>query len=138
MDTPVSVGSRPAVPGAPRVYDMVMSITFGVGSAKSNCCELFYYEVIWCFQDERVHTVLPDCLSDAMLSLGPEDLQPLAKGTFIVFGTVPRSQAQPPSRQRCRDSFKYSRIARISPRRVPQAVAVGAEWGSGHSGPRGL
>ena len=80
MDTPVSVRSRPAVPGAPRVYDMVISITFDVGSAKSNRYAVSYYEFIWCFQDERVHIVLPDCLNDAMLSLGPESLLPLTKG----------------------------------------------------------
>ena len=57
--TPVSVELQPAVPGASRVYDMVMPITFDVGSAKSNLYEVFYNEFIWCFQDELVHTVLP-------------------------------------------------------------------------------
>ena len=136
--TPVTVGSRTAVPGAPRGYDMVMSIAFDVGSAKSNRYALFYYEFIWLFQDERVHPVLPDCRSGVMLSLRPENLQPFTKGTFFVINTASRSQAQPPSRRRCRDPLKYSHEVPTSLRRVPRAVAVGTEWESGHSGLRGL
>ena len=50
--------------------------------------EVVCYKFVWCFQDGRVHTVLPDCLGGAMLSLRPENLQPLTKGTLLVLGTA--------------------------------------------------
>ena len=65
-----------------------------------------------------------------MLSLRPENLQPLTKGAFLVLDIALRSQAQLHSQKRCQGLVKYSHRAPASPRQVPRAVAVGAEWGS--------
>ena len=56
--------------------------------------EAMCYKFVWCFQDGRVHPVLPDCPGDAMLSLRPDNLQPLTKGILPGLDAARRSQAQ--------------------------------------------
>ena len=86
-----------AVPCVLRSGGVTTSSMVDIGSAKSNRDVVWFYMFVWCFQNERVRIVLPDCLGDDMLSLRPESLQPRAKGTLFVIDTVPRGQAQPPS-----------------------------------------
>lgn len=47
---------------------------------------------VWCFQDGRVHVLLPECLGGAMLSLRPEHLEPLTKGTLVEFRGLSQSE----------------------------------------------
>ena len=122
---PVTLGTQLAVPCVLLSGEVALVCMVDFGSAKSNRLMVEFYVFIWCFQDERVHTVLPDCLGDTMLSLRPENLQPLTKDTLLVLETVLRSQAQLPSRRRCQDPFKYSRRALASPRRFARSGAAG-------------
>ena len=90
------MGMQSAVPRILINGEVVLMCMVDFGSAKSNRSVVWFYVFIWCFQDERAPIVLPDCLGGVMLSLRPENLQPLTKGTLFVIDTVPCSQALSP------------------------------------------
>ena len=120
--------------GAPWTNDMVVSLALTLAVPSQTATEGMCYKFVWCFQDGRVHPVLPDCLGDAMLPLRPENLRPLTKGTLVEFRGLSQSELSGEASPKVSGSvhFVHANCGR-SQADCTRMMKWPADLGSGHS-----